>query len=117
MTTARCAVHDEVESTGVCSRCGRFLCAACSDAVHEGWCVACGSRPEARLHISRGARLSLGLAVGGVVLPLLSLVALWRVMLPGRTTPADAPVVQAARWLAVATLALWAAVIVVRALG
>lgn len=117
MTTARCAVHDEVESTGVCSRCGRFLCAACSDAVHEGWCVACGSRSEARLHISRGAWLSLGLAVGGVVLPLLSVVVLWRVMLPGRTTPADAPVVQAARWLAVATFASWAAVIVVRALG
>ncbi len=117
MTTARCAVHGEVESTGVCSRCGRFLCLACSDAVHEGWCVACGSRPEARLHISRGARVSLGLAVAGVLLPLLSLVVLWRVMLQGRTTPADAPVVQAARWLAVATLASWAAAIVVRAFG
>ncbi len=117
MTPARCAVHDEVESIGVCSRCGRFLCASCADAVHDGWCVTCGARPEARLHISRGARLSLGLAVGGLVLPLLSLVVLWRVMLPGRTTPADAPVVQAARWLAVATLASWAAFIVVRALG
>lgn len=117
MTTACCAVHDEVASTGVCSRCGRFLCAACSDAAHEGWCVACGSRPESRLHISRGAWLSLSLVVGGVVLPLLSVVVLWRVMLPGRTTPADAPVVQAARWLAVATLASWATVIVVRALG
>ncbi|MDP3232993.1 MAG: hypothetical protein Q8N26_09465 [Myxococcales bacterium] len=41
---------------------------------------------------------------------------LWRVMLPGRMTPADAPVVQAARWLAVATLASWAALLVVRAL-
>ena len=117
MTPARCAVHAEVESTGVCSRCGRFLCVSCADALHDGWCVTCGSRPEARLHISRGAWTSLGLAVGGVLVPLLAIIVLWRVMLPGRTTPADAPVVQAARWLAVATLASWAALIVARALG
>ncbi len=65
----------------------------------------------------RGAWLSLCLAVGGVVLPLLALVVLWRMRLPGRTTPADAPVVQTARWLAVATLASWPALIVARTMG
>lgn len=116
--TARCAVHGEVDSTGVCSRCGRFLCASCSDAVHAGWCVGCASRPEARLHISRSAWVSLGLAIAGVALPPLAIVVLWRVvLLPGRMMPADEPVLQAARWVSVAALTLWAAVIIVRALG
>lgn len=116
--TARCAVHEDVESTAVCSRCGRFMCASCADGVFEGWCVACASRPEARLHVSSGAWVSLGLAVAGVILPPLALVALWRtVLLSRRSMPAEAPVLQSARWIAIASLLLWAAFVVIRALG
>ncbi len=94
------------------------MCSSCADAVFEGWCVACASRPEARLHISTGAWGSLGLAVGGVILPPLAFVALWRTeLLRRRSMPAEAPVLQSARWVAVGSLVFWAGIVIVRALG
>ncbi len=105
--TAQCSVHAEVEAAGSCSRCGRFVCVACRDAVREGWCVTCASRPEARLETSGAARTALLLAVIGLAFPVLSIVAWRSAARGGPVSEADAPVFQGARWLAITTLIGW----------
>lgn len=47
------------------------------------------------------------LAIVGVVLPLLSIIAWRRAAAAGAPTEADAPVFQGARWLSVTTLFAW----------
>lgn len=105
--TAECSVHVGVEASGACSRCGRFLCGACRDVVREGWCVTCASRPEARLETSRAARVTLTFALVGIAVPVLSIVAWRRSKGVGPISEADAPVLQGARWLAIATVVGW----------
>ncbi|MER2560782.1 MAG: hypothetical protein ABTQ32_08690 [Myxococcaceae bacterium] len=105
--TASCSLHAGVEATGACSRCGRFVCGACSDVVRDGWCVTCASRPAARLETSPHARATLTLSLLGVALPVLSVVAWRRSTRAGPISEADAPLLQGARWLAIATLIGW----------
>ena len=106
--TARCSVHADVAAVGSCVRCGRFVCVACRAAVREGWCVTCASRPEVRLEISASARVTLWLALGGLLFPVFSVMAWRRAATAGTPTEADAPVFQGARWLAMTTLLTWA---------
>jgi hypothetical protein len=41
---ARCAVHAETEALAVCTRCGNYMCAACSQSGRSGQCNACVER-------------------------------------------------------------------------
>ncbi|NBD12838.1 hypothetical protein [Corallococcus silvisoli] len=45
-----CVAHPEVLAGGTCSRCGGFMCAACSTAVlgleGQRFCAACAARPD-----------------------------------------------------------------------
>jgi len=42
---AMCAQHAEVNATGVCSRCGTFVCVACADEFQPGLvCETCALR-------------------------------------------------------------------------
>lgn len=105
--TAACAIHTGVEAAGACSRCGRFVCGACRDAVREGWCVTCASRPEVRLETSRAARVTLTMALVGIAVPVLAILAWRRSNGVGPISEADAPVLQGARWLAISTMVGW----------
>jgi hypothetical protein len=53
---ARCAVHAEKAATGVCGRCGDYLCGLCGRQVGEGLnCVRCAER-VGREHSPRAIR-------------------------------------------------------------
>jgi hypothetical protein len=53
---ARCAAHGERAATGVCSRCGDYLCGACSQRVGERLsCARCAER-VVREHSPRSIR-------------------------------------------------------------
>lgn len=41
---ALCAVHAETEALAVCSRCGNYMCAVCSQSGRSGQCNACIER-------------------------------------------------------------------------
>jgi hypothetical protein len=42
---ARCATHGQRAATGVCGRCGDYLCGSCGQRVGERlYCIACAQR-------------------------------------------------------------------------
>ena len=45
-TGARCPLHPETDATGVCDRCGRFLCVGCIEANVKGRVVCSECLPD-----------------------------------------------------------------------
>ncbi|NVJ19522.1 hypothetical protein [Myxococcus sp. AM010] len=41
---ASCPLHPAFEAVGTCSRCGNFMCRACSEGGSQAWCPACRQR-------------------------------------------------------------------------
>jgi ribose/xylose/arabinose/galactoside ABC-type transport system permease subunit len=89
---ARCAQHPEASAVATCTRCGTFLCGACTELLGEAaWCVSCLDflrryGPGSRAVVAELVLCLLGL-VNGVLLPMLPLFNLLAALgfwVPGR---------------------------------
>ncbi|GMU05152.1 hypothetical protein [Corallococcus caeni] len=67
---ARCGQHPAVAAVALCTRCGGFLCGACTEVLEElAYCAPCAERRRRDLRPSHTVRLALfANALGGLFL-------------------------------------------------
>ena len=65
---ARCASHPDAPAVATCTRCGAFLCGACTELRGEGaWCAACVEFLKRETPPSRAVKVFIGLGILGIV--------------------------------------------------